>query len=166
MGRLVATAATLLLVGIAEASNIHPTPVPTATPIPTATPVNTPVPTATVVPTATPQPTATPPVNFTYSGTLTIADIQAENASFTVAHRITYVTTGASAIVATMPASPTVGVTYTIIKADAGAGTVVWTRAGSQTLNGATTRTVSAQWGVDTCVYSASDVWICQGSGA
>jgi hypothetical protein len=104
--------------------------------------------------------------NFAYNGKLTIKDIHADNASFTVANRIHYVTTGASAIAATMPASPTVGDTYTIVKADSGAGTAVWTRAGSQTLNGATTRTVSAQYKSDTCVYMASNVWICQGDGA
>ena len=70
MGRYLAIF--LLLVGTAEASNIHPTPVPTSTPqvfptavptatvVPTATPVNTPVPTATVVPTATPVNTPVP----------------------------------------------------------------------------------------------------------
>ncbi len=156
----------LLLIGVAEASNIHPTPVPTATPA-VAQNTATPAPTATLVPTATPMvvPTATPPVHLTYSGNLTISDINAESSNFTVGHRIAYVTTGASTITATMPASPTVGDTYTIMKADNGAGTVVWTRAGSQTLNGATTRTVSAQFKSDTCIYSASNVWICQGDG-
>ena len=104
--------------------------------------------------------------DLSYSGKLTIAGVDAENASFTVDNRIEYVTTGASAIAATTPASPTVGDTYTIVKADAGAGTVVWTRAGSQTLNGATTRTIDTQYQSDTCVYMASDVWICQGDGA
>ncbi len=104
--------------------------------------------------------------NFAYNGKLTIKDIHADSSSFTVANRIHYVTTGASAIAATMPASPTVGDTYTAVKADNGAGTVVWTRAGSQTLNGATSRTISAQYKSDTCVYMASNVWICQGDGA
>ena len=104
-------------------------------------------------------------MNLIYTGTLTISDIHADNSNFTVAHRVHYVTTGASTITATTPASPNTGDTYTVIKADNGAGTIVWTRAGSQTLNGATTRTVSAQYGVDTCVYSASNVWICQGAG-
>lgn len=104
--------------------------------------------------------------NFAYNGTLTIKDIAAENASFTVAHRIEYVTTSTSTIVATTPTSPTVGDTYTVVKADSGSGNVTWTRAGSQTLNGATTRVVSAQYKSDTCVYMASNVWICQGDGA
>ncbi len=101
--------------------------------------------------------------NLIYTGTLSIQDIHADNASFTVAHRWAYVTTGASAIAATMPASPTVGDTYSITKADNGAGTVVWTRAGSQTLNGATSRTLSTQYKSDTCIYMATNVWICQG---
>lgn len=104
-------------------------------------------------------------VNLAYSGTLRVSDIHADSSNFTVAHRIHYVTTAASTITATTPTSPTVGDTYTVVKADNGAGTVVWTRAGSQTLNGATTRTVAAQYGVDTCVYMASNVWICQGAG-
>ena len=67
----------LLLIGTAEASNIHPTPVPTATPAaaaatatpqPTATPVNTPVPTATAVPVV---PTATP-LQFGTNGVIPI----------------------------------------------------------------------------------------------
>jgi len=102
---------------------------------------------------------------LSYNGVLGIKDIHADNASFTIANRIHSVTTGASAIAATTPASPTVGDTYTLIKIDSGAGTVVWTRAGSQTLNGATSRTISAQYGVDTCTYIASNVWVCQGSG-
>jgi hypothetical protein len=104
--------------------------------------------------------------DLTYGGKLTISDINAESSNFTVGHRIHYVTTGSSTITATTPASPTVGDTYTVVKADSGSGTVVWTRAGSQTLNGATTRTVSAQYKSDTCVYMASNVWICQGDGA
>ena len=100
---------------------------------------------------------------LTYNGKLTISDIHADSGSFTVANRIHYITTGASAIAATMPASPATGDTYTIVKADNGAGTVVWTRAGSQTLNGATTRTISSQYKSDTCVYMALNVWICQG---
>ncbi len=101
-----------------------------------------------------------------YSGKLTVAGVDAENASFTIDNRIELITTGASAIAATTPASPTIGDTYTLVKIDSGAGTVVWTRAGSQTLNGATTRTISAQYGVDTCVYVSSNVWVCQGAGA
>jgi hypothetical protein len=102
---------------------------------------------------------------LTYNGKLNIADITAENASFTIAHRIEYVTTSTSTIVATTPTSPTVGDTYTVVKVDSGNGNITWTRAGSQTLNGATTRVVSAQYAVDTCTYMASNVWICQGNG-
>lgn len=101
---------------------------------------------------------------LTYNGKLNIADISAENASFTIAHRIEYVTTSTSTIVATTPTSPTVGDTYTVVKADSGNGNITWTRAGSQTLNGATTRVVSSQYAVDTCTYMASNVWICQGN--
>lgn len=74
---------------------------------------------------------------------------EAKTANFTAANVDFYpVTTGASAIVATLPDALTKpdDWQYTFKKIDAGAGTVVITPASTKTIDGAATYTLTAQW--------------------
>lgn len=69
------------------------------------------------------------------------------NGSLKFGWKYNRVTTGASAITITVPASGTNGgLEFTIKKVDAGAGTVVVACSNSQTIEGAATKTLSGQW--------------------
>lgn len=152
----------------------------TPTPQPTATPANTPVSTATAVNTATPQPTATPRAtdtpnptatplaNISYSGKLNITGNTAISASATPAagDRFIACTSGSSSDVTyTMPAATGTGRVIDVCKVDSGTKSCIESRAGSDTLNGATTRTLNTQYFCDTCLDEASLLWICRGNG-
>lgn len=104
--------------------------------------------------------------NLVYTGTLSIQDVHTNSTSFTVGHRIELASGGSGNYTATMPASPTVGDTYSVINLDT-AHTVIITRAGSQTLNGATTLTLAAYTAPtrqdEHCIYIASNNWVCEG---
>ena len=72
------------------------------------------------------------------------------------------VTTGASTITATLPAvaddDPTAGRIVTIMKVDGGVGSITIDGDGSETINGATTVSVSAQYGYKT-LFSDGTEW-------
>ena len=106
-------------------------------------------------------------VNLAYSGTLNITGIVAVSTSAAVAAatRIESCTSGASAITRTLPAATGSGRVVDLVKIDSGAGTCIFGRTGSDTLNGATTRTLSAQYKADTCIDIASALWLCRGDG-
>lgn len=79
------------------------------------------------------------------------------------------VTTGASTIVATLPShasgDASLGRTVTVMKADAGAGTVRITPDGSETINGtASYVALSSQFDYRTLVYDGSAGWVVIGS--
>jgi len=67
----------------------------------------------------------------------------------------------------TMPASPTVGAVYTLIQRNA-SHNCIFSKAGSQTLDGATTATLSAAVALgkgETCWYVATNDFHCEGAG-
>lgn len=103
---------------------------------------------------------------FTYNGKLNIADIHSNSSSFTVAHRIEICSGGSGNYTATMPTSPSVGDMYSVVNIDT-THTCILTRAGSQTLNGATTLTLAAYTAPtrqnEHCVYEATNDWNCEG---
>jgi len=103
---------------------------------------------------------------LTYNGVLNVADIHSNSTSFTLAHRIELCSGGSGNYTATMPTSPTVGDVYTVINLDT-THTCILTRAGSQTLNGATTLTLAAYTAPtredEHCIYIASNDWVCEG---
>lgn len=69
------------------------------------------------------------------------------NTTLDATHDFVPVTTAASTITITLPAvSGNTGLTYTIMKADSGAGTVVITPNGAETINGDTTYTLKKQY--------------------
>jgi hypothetical protein len=141
------------------------------TPVPTATPQTIP----TALPTSTPQPTDTPLIDLLYSGKLNFGANAAGtplgrvsiNASATPApsDRLIICTSGASAITYTMPAATASGRVLDVCKIDAGAGTCIEDGNASETLNGATTRTLSSQWDCDTCYDYIASGWVCRGKG-
>jgi hypothetical protein len=102
---------------------------------------------------------------FAYTGALFIAPPVAVSSSASIASttRVEACTSGASAITRTLPAATGTGRTITMYKADNGAGTCIFGRTGSDTMNGATTRTLSTQYKSDTCYDASSALWICQG---
>jgi hypothetical protein len=102
-----------------------------------------------------------------YSGKLNITGIVAVSSSASVAAttRIESCTSGASAITRTLPAATGSGRVVDLVKIDSGAGTCIFGRTGDDTLNGATTRTLSAQYKADTCMDIAADLWLCRGDG-
>jgi len=106
--------------------------------------------------------------NLAYSGTLNASDVHSNTTGTTVAHRFEACGSGASGdVTMTMPASPAVGDTYTLIQRNA-SHNCIFSRAGSQTLDGATTATLNAGVALgkgETCVYIASNDWHCEGAG-
>jgi hypothetical protein len=102
-----------------------------------------------------------------YSSALNITGIAAVSSSASVAAttRIESCTSGASAITRTLPAATATGRVITLIKIDNGAGTCILGRAGSDTLNGATTKTLATQYTAEHCIDIASALWYCEGSG-
>lgn len=143
---------------------ITPTPQPTETLVPTATPRST----------DTPAPTATPPgaltgvTTLTYSGALSVTGLNAISASATPAagDRIIKCTSGSSSDVTyTMPAATGTGRVIDVCKVDSGTKSCIESRAGSDTLNGATTRTLNTQYFCDTCVDFGTNYWQCRGNG-
>ena len=104
---------------------------------------------------------------LTYTAQLNITSIVAVSSSASVAAttRIESCTSGASAITRTLPAATGSGRVVDLVKIDSGAGTCIFGRTGDDTLNGATTRTLSAQYGGDTCIDIATDLWLCRGAG-
>ena len=78
------------------------------------------------------------------------------------------VTTGSSTITATLPTHASGdandGRTVTIMKADSGSGSVTIDADGSETINGATTVSLSTQYHFRTLVYDGSAGWVVIGS--
>ncbi len=75
------------------------------------------------------------------------------------------VTTGGSGYTVNLPAASTAGRKVLIIKADSGAGAVTVSRAGSDTIEGATSKTVSSQYGKVGLVSDGTSTWYDLGSG-
>lgn len=106
---------------------------------------------------------------LSYSGTLNASDIHDNGSSttFTVAHRFEACGAAASGTVTgTLPASPTVGDIYTLIQKNASQSCVL-SRAGSQTIDGATTATLTSGVAIGkdcTVIYIASNNWHASGA--
>ena len=78
------------------------------------------------------------------------------------------VTTGSSTITASLPThgsgDASLGRTVTIMKADAGSGSVTIDANGSETINGAATVSLSTQYHYRTLVYDGAAGWVVIGS--
>ena len=81
---------------------------------------------------------------------------------------IYFVTTGASTITATLPsvasADAAAGRTVTIVKVDAGAGSVTIDADGSETINGSATVSLASQYDFRTLIGDGATGWIVIGS--
>lgn len=76
------------------------------------------------------------------------------------------VTTGASAFTVTLPASSnSTGRKILIIKADSGAGAITVNRAGTDTIEGATSASISSQYGKLGLVADGVSLWYDLGKG-
>lgn len=107
-------------------------------------------------------------VDFTYSGKLNVAGINAISASATPAahdRQINCTSGSSSDQTYTLPASTGGGRVISVTKVDAGTKACIVGRAGGDTLNGATTKTLSFQWQTETCSDFVSGTWVCQGDG-
>lgn len=83
---------------------------------------------------------------------------EAQSASFTVDQTFTWVTTGATTRTATLPTAASIaGRQYTIKKVDSGAGLVVVDANGAQTIDGALTYTLYAQYDSVTIVSDGTN---------
>jgi hypothetical protein len=106
--------------------------------------------------------------DLTYSGKLNITGIVAVSSNGTVGSstRIESCTSGSSAdVTRTLPAATGSGRVIDLVKSDSGTKSCIFGRTGSDTLNGATTRTLSSQYKADTCIDIASVLWLCRGDG-
>ena len=106
--------------------------------------------------------------DFTYSGKLNVTGSTAISASATpAAHdRNVYCTSGSSSDATyTLPAATGSGRVIDVWKIDSGTKSCILGRTGSTTLNGATTLTLSSQYGHETCIDQATNVFLCVGSG-
>lgn len=106
--------------------------------------------------------------DFTYSGKLNVTGSTAISASATpAAHdRIIYCTSGSSSDATyTLPSATGTGRVVDVWKIDSGTKACILGRSGSNTLNGATTLTLSAQYNHETCIDQATNVWLCVGNG-
>lgn len=107
--------------------------------------------------------------DLSYSGLLNASDIRdnGSSTSFTIGHRFEACGAAASGTVTgTLPASPNVGDIYTVIQKNA-SQTCVIARAGSQTIDGATSATLSAGVAIGkdcTVIYIASNNWHASGA--
>ena len=122
----------------------------------------TPQPTPTIVP------TATPAVNISYAGSLNVTGSTAisSSATPTASDRNIYCTSGSSADQTyTMPAATGTGRVIDVWKVDSGSKACILGISASNRLNGATTLTLSAQYGHETCIDQATNVWLCTGNG-
>lgn len=59
----------------------------------------------------------------------------------------------------TLPSAPTVGYRVAVVKTDSGSNAVTVGRSGSDTINGATSRTISYQFQAECYTYVGSNVW-------
>ena len=75
------------------------------------------------------------------------------------------VTTGASGYIVNLPAASTAGRKLIIIKGDSGAGAVTVTPAGSDTIEGAASKSIPGQYGKVGIVSDGVSVWYDLGSG-
>lgn len=102
---------------------------------------------------------------LTYSGALTAPPPVAVSSSGNIASttQAESCTSGASAITRTLPAATGSGRTIGLAKIDSGAGTCIFGRTGADTLNGATTKTLSTQYQIEFCRDWASALWLCDG---
>lgn len=105
-------------------------------------------------------------VNINDQGTLNATKgetqhVNAKSTNYTVTVTDHYVptTTGSSTIVDTLPAATGSGIELVAKKIDSGAGTVVVTAAGSDTIDGNTTYTLSAQYNAVEIIDRAAGVW-------
>lgn len=60
----------------------------------------------------------------------------------------------------TLPSAPAVGYRLAVIKADSGSNAVTVSRSGSDTINGATSRTLSYQYQAEFYTYVGSNIWL------
>lgn len=107
-------------------------------------------------------------VDFTYSGKLNVTGSTAISASATpAAHdRNIYCTSGSSSDQTyTMPAATGTGRVIDVWKVDSGTKSCILGRAGSDTLNGATSKTLATQFNHEVCIDQATNVWLCTGDG-
>lgn len=83
---------------------------------------------------------------------------EAQSASFSVDQTFTWVTTAATMRTATLPTAASIaGRQYTVKKVDSGVGLLVVTTTASQTIDGALTYILTAQWDSVTVVSDGSN---------